>query len=607
MSAAPIEITTAVVAVVDGLDRLASVAGLPTDAAAAAYQTVGGLRRRLDPERPLHIAIIGEKKAGKSTFLNALLGVEVLGSAAREYTAATTLIQSAPALSLAVDGEPRSVADLDGLAAAVRALADAATGGVERLDVGLPNTTLPEGLVLIDTPGLNTSLESHRRRTWATVEQEADGCWLLSDLQQAMSASTLTFAEHLVARVPHMSLLLTKVDRARENAEMVGSDPDEELREALVVARRRLAAMVQRRPKDVIVVPVSASSALANDDRVGLATGFRTACDGLIAEAWRTRPLVVAARAAVLVGPSADALLAAAADGEAAVSERLSRLEESRVPDPAAWRSEQVLALAGELRSRAAALHEQSLDDLAEALGGCRAVLSRQIGAVDSRATASRLAETLPKALEVDLHLRLEAVERQASENGRRAVLAVARNCIGALQTRYHLAELGAWGDSRRVSEVSSMARGTLEPLAGISQVGPACSTTPWESGGWLTGAEKRQQLLQMALDRRVLAVRRAAEAHLDQRRGHLYNCLLGELTAVIDAAMGGLHEDLTAAQLDWESKRGQLAAARLLLQKERAILDASVGALKEALLRYAERTPGVFLVSGGEAWTTPH
>ena len=54
--------------------------------------TVVDVRRRL-ARKDLAVAVIGEKKAGKSTFLNAILGAKVLGAENRECTAAVTYIR----------------------------------------------------------------------------------------------------------------------------------------------------------------------------------------------------------------------------------------------------------------------------------------------------------------------------------------------------------------------------------------------------------------------------------------------------------------------------------------------------------------------------------
>ena len=62
---------------------LAHGAPLGEEGVAAIARARDGIRERLARET-LQIVIAGEKKAGKSTFLNAILGAPVLGTAVRD-------------------------------------------------------------------------------------------------------------------------------------------------------------------------------------------------------------------------------------------------------------------------------------------------------------------------------------------------------------------------------------------------------------------------------------------------------------------------------------------------------------------------------------------
>lgn len=67
---------------------------LGAEAAEIIERTVSDVRRRL-ARKDLAVVVVGEKKAGKSTFLNAILGARVLGAAVRECTGTVTLIRRA--------------------------------------------------------------------------------------------------------------------------------------------------------------------------------------------------------------------------------------------------------------------------------------------------------------------------------------------------------------------------------------------------------------------------------------------------------------------------------------------------------------------------------
>ncbi len=122
----------------------------------------------------------------------------------------------------------------------LRELADAASGSwaYDRIELKFPGTFLPRDLLLLDTPGVNSTSDFAVERTWLTLRADADACIVLSDLQQPMSASTQEFVATVASIVPYLVLVLTRGDRA------VGAP--EELAEALAVAGRRFAEAMGR-------------------------------------------------------------------------------------------------------------------------------------------------------------------------------------------------------------------------------------------------------------------------------------------------------------------------------------------------------------------------
>jgi len=127
---------------------------------------------------------------------------------------------------------------------------------------------IPAGLVIIDTPGVNTDNEVNRARAWETIRRDADGCIVLSDIQQTVSQSTREFVREVKGYLPHIMLVLTKVDRAIESAEFDGEPVDDQIEEARRVGEARFAAEVGRTPGEILSFAVSAQRALCNDDEV---------------------------------------------------------------------------------------------------------------------------------------------------------------------------------------------------------------------------------------------------------------------------------------------------------------------------------------------------
>ena len=111
----------------------------------------------------------------------------------------------------------------------------------ERISIHTPNAKIPDNVVLLDTPGFNTEIESHRQRTWEAIEEMADICILVSDIRQPMPNSALQLLERIEPFCPYLHVALTKTDLAYQEAEDFGGDPDEEIEEAEEIARHRIS------------------------------------------------------------------------------------------------------------------------------------------------------------------------------------------------------------------------------------------------------------------------------------------------------------------------------------------------------------------------------
>jgi hypothetical protein len=84
---------------------------------------------------------------------------------------------------------------------------------------------------------------------------------LLSDLQQVMSRSTREFLLDVRQVLPHVILVLTKADRALENALDGEDNPDAQLEAARRIGVRRFATDMGRDPGEVLTLAVAAAPA----------------------------------------------------------------------------------------------------------------------------------------------------------------------------------------------------------------------------------------------------------------------------------------------------------------------------------------------------------
>lgn len=168
---------------------------------------------KLEKER-FHLVVLGEFNHGKSTFVNALLGAEVLPTGITPTTAAINHVVWADA--------PRAEAALmngEKVEMSPGALSDWVTvagqksSDVAYVELGYPAEILRENITLVDTPGVNDLNEARADITYGYVPR-ADAVIFLLDAQQALKESEREFlSSHVLAgSKDRMVFVLGKVD-----------------------------------------------------------------------------------------------------------------------------------------------------------------------------------------------------------------------------------------------------------------------------------------------------------------------------------------------------------------------------------------------------------
>jgi len=236
----------------------------------------GKLERRrtslLEPK--LRIPVIGEPNQGKSQLVNALVNAEVcaVGDDVTTITPTTVTHAATPTAALVTDvstsgrraigpsNEPTRV-PVPVEEVAKRALVSQRAGEDVRAEVGLPRELLAAGLVLIDTPAINSTGPLRTATTFAALAS-ADAVLMISDATGELCTSELELLKQVTSLCPVVTVVLTKIDivpRWRAVAER---------------NRARLAAAGLR----VKVVPVSATMRLAaaktGDKQLNEESGF---------------------------------------------------------------------------------------------------------------------------------------------------------------------------------------------------------------------------------------------------------------------------------------------------------------------------------------------
>jgi small GTP-binding protein len=180
---------------VDRLDLLASVEALA-----------------VERERPLRVAVVGEFNAGKSTFLNALLGEDVAPTGVLPTTATLHWVAWAPDpfARIVVRGLPDRVVSHETLKPTLRALSQEGSK-VERVFIYAPLERLKR-VEILDTPGFNAPDPDHRTRARQAFDEAHVAIWLLDATGPMKESERVVLSEIRALGVP-VQILVNKADR----------------------------------------------------------------------------------------------------------------------------------------------------------------------------------------------------------------------------------------------------------------------------------------------------------------------------------------------------------------------------------------------------------
>jgi len=170
------------------------------------------------------VAVVGEFKRGKSTFINALLGRAVLPSDVLQATAAINRVRYGPRESVQVIYRPgdngqvhTEQVPVEQLADYVTKLTDEAAERATRIDQAIVTFPLPflEQTEIIDTPGLNDSHEMSE--VTYRVLPEADAAIMLVTAVAPFGQTEAAFLNFLLAHdVGRVNFVVNQIDKIRK-------------------------------------------------------------------------------------------------------------------------------------------------------------------------------------------------------------------------------------------------------------------------------------------------------------------------------------------------------------------------------------------------------
>jgi tetratricopeptide (TPR) repeat protein/GTPase SAR1 family protein len=168
-------------------------------------------------DRPLLVAVMGEFNAGKSSFVNALVGEEIAPTGVTPTTATVNVLRHGATTRARVvyhDGTARELGPAS-VGPFLRELSDAQAAGVRLVEIFHPLETLRR-VEIVDTPGLN-SIRPEHEKVARDFLVEADALVWVFAIGQAAKASEKQALALAHGEGKHVLGVLNKVDGATED------------------------------------------------------------------------------------------------------------------------------------------------------------------------------------------------------------------------------------------------------------------------------------------------------------------------------------------------------------------------------------------------------
>ena len=165
-------------------------------------------------ENRFNVVVFGEFKRGKTTFVNALLGADILPSAVVPLTSIVTAVTWGEEIRVRIgyfDGREEDV-DVQDLPAYVTERGNPDNGlGVERAVVSYPSEDLRDGVFLVDTPGVGSVYQRNTEAARAFLS-ESDAAVFLTSADPPISETERAFLEEVRGEAARLFFVLNKVD-----------------------------------------------------------------------------------------------------------------------------------------------------------------------------------------------------------------------------------------------------------------------------------------------------------------------------------------------------------------------------------------------------------
>lgn len=201
------------------------------------------------------ITIVGEFNRGKSTFINALLGVDIIPTAIRPTTATINIIHYDENPGIKVHKKNGEIVALDFSTDALKeftSLVDFNPQSVKYVEVMYPVEYLKDGTILVDTPGVNDMDQQRLDITYGYMPISDSVIFLLDATTPFKQTEKIFLEEHVLSNnISSMFFIANKIDQLS----------DEQIVESIESIKKNLHSIVQT--DDHSIYPLSSKAALA--------------------------------------------------------------------------------------------------------------------------------------------------------------------------------------------------------------------------------------------------------------------------------------------------------------------------------------------------------
>lgn len=165
-----------------------------------------------------YLVVLGEFKRGKSTFINALLGEDLLPTAVVPLTSVITKIAYGdhPAARVYYQDGRTCAVNIDSIDQFITEKGNPGNEkAVKHLEIFHPSELLARGTVLIDTPGTGSIFEHNTMETYDFIPR-VDAAIFLLTVDHPLSRAESDFLKNIRDHVPLIYFVLNKIDHVSE-------------------------------------------------------------------------------------------------------------------------------------------------------------------------------------------------------------------------------------------------------------------------------------------------------------------------------------------------------------------------------------------------------